>query len=46
VLTQYGDAEILRGETLVAVVCPEILIIDRPLGKEGQAYVQTKQLSK
>lgn len=46
VLTQYGDAEVLRGEVLVAVVCPEILTIDRPMEKDNQVFIQSKQLSK
>ncbi|KAI6174842.1 Arrestin domain-containing protein 5 [Aphelenchoides bicaudatus] len=46
VLTQYSDAEIVRGEGLVSVVCPEVLTIDRPFGKEGQAFIESKQISK
>jgi hypothetical protein len=44
VLSQYGDAEIVRGECLIAVVCPEVLLVEKV--NDRQAFVQTKQISK
>jgi hypothetical protein len=44
VLTQYGDAEIVRGESLVAVVCPHILLRGLNPAEESHSMVDTKEI--
>ncbi|KAI6179666.1 hypothetical protein M3Y98_00635000 [Aphelenchoides besseyi] len=41
-----GTSEIKRGEVLIAVVCPHLLVIDPLLRSKSQVFIQSKQIPK